>query len=91
MEISDKGLQIRKAISDFDKRIEEMHLEFTKYHNRDIQKMPDWEGLQRTLITFSRNKIPEIELSTQLDRVLYKFQNRKNIWLKWTEEVHRGR
>jgi hypothetical protein len=91
MEISDKALKIRKAISDFDKRIEEMHLEFTKYHNRDIQKMPDWEGFQRTLITFSRNKIPEIELSTQLDRVLYKFQNRKNIWLKWTEEVHRGR
>lgn len=90
MEISNKSLQIRKAISDFDSRIEEMHLEFTKYHHGDIQKMPDWEGLQRTLITFSRQKIPEIELSTQLDRVLYKFQNRKNIWLKWAEEVHRG-
>ncbi|MBW1667606.1 MAG: hypothetical protein JRJ66_06050 [Deltaproteobacteria bacterium] len=50
--------------------------------------MPDWESLERQLIVFSRRKLIDLELSRHLDRVLYKFQNRKKIWLKWVQEFH---
>ena len=29
------------------------------------------------------------ELSKHLERIMFKFQNRKKIWLNWVEEVHR--
>jgi hypothetical protein len=48
--------------------------------------MPEWEQLQRELLQFSKRKIYDMVLSKQLDRVLYKFQNRKSIWLRWVEQ-----
>ena len=86
MLISEENLKIRNQIFDFDKRIEEMHLDFQKYHQGLETRMPDWERLERDLIVFSRRKLFDLELSQHLERVLYKFQNRKRIWLKWAEE-----
>ncbi|MBW2063422.1 MAG: hypothetical protein JRJ03_00680 [Deltaproteobacteria bacterium] len=90
MIISEEKLELLNTISDFDRRIEKMHLDFQKYHSGVENRMPDWEALERDLLAFSRRKIYEIELSNRLDRVLHKFQNRKRIWLSWVEEVHRG-
>jgi hypothetical protein len=86
MLISEENLKIRNKIFDFDKKIEEMHLDFQKYHQGIETKMPDWERLERDLIVFSRRRLYDLELSKHLERVLYKFQNRKRIWLKWAEE-----
>ena len=80
--------RLRATILEFDQRISQMHQNFVKYHHGDIYRMPDLEGLERDLIVFSRTKLIEQELSQLLDTVLYKFQNRKKIWLKWVEEVH---
>ncbi|MBW1996752.1 MAG: hypothetical protein JRJ29_02175 [Deltaproteobacteria bacterium] len=90
MIISEEKLELINTISDFDRTIEKMHLDFQKYHSGVETRMPDWEALERDLLSFSRRKIYEIEISNRLDRVLYKFQNRKRIWLSWIEEVHRG-
>ena len=85
---SKENLNIGSKISEFDKRIEEMHLDFYKYYQGAEQKVPEWERFERELIDFSRRKIFDVALSKNLERVLYKFQNRKKIWLKWLEESH---
>lgn len=83
MVLSEEKLKIRNAILDFEKQIDEMHTEFHKYRYGETNKRPDWGRLERSLIDFSRKKFFDYQLSTQLDRVLYKFQNRKKIWLSW--------
>ncbi|MBW1946010.1 MAG: hypothetical protein JRJ51_24775, partial [Deltaproteobacteria bacterium] len=47
--------------------------------------------LELDLIWYSRRRLYDFELSSQMDRVLYKFQNRKKIWLRWVEEYHQKR
>ena len=90
MLISKEIQETRNKILDFEKRIEEMHLEFQKYCQGLDPRMPDYEHLERELLFFSRRKIFDLELSKQLDRVLYKFQNRKRIWVRWGEEFQHG-
>ena len=87
MLISKENLKIRNVIEDFEKRIEDMHLEFDKYRCWEIQKMPEWENLEKDLFIYSKKKIFDLELTRQLDRVTHKFQNRKRIWLRWVEEM----
>lgn len=82
--------EIKDAISGFDRRIEEMHLAFQKYYGGEDNILPEWDRLERDILVFSRKKIVDLELSKQLDRVMYKFQNRKRIWLNWVDEAHRG-
>ena len=86
MSISKEILEIKNKIFGLEQRIEDMHLEFQKYCKGLDTRMPDWEQLQRDLLQFSKRKIYDIVLSKQMDRVLYKFQNRKSIWLRWVEE-----
>ena len=88
MLISKENYEIREKIWDFENRIDNMHLDFYKYYQGVEAKRPDWETLEKELIFFSRKKITDIGLSKNLDRVLFKFQNRKKIWLTWTEEYH---
>ncbi|MGD8386928.1 MAG: hypothetical protein PVG49_07285 [Desulfobacteraceae bacterium] len=88
MLISTQNREIRDAVVRFDRRIEEMHLEFQKYRTGDARKMPEWQALEREILVFSKRKIPDLELSKQLERVMLKFQNRKKIWLRWIEEYH---
>jgi len=88
MLISKEIQETRNKILDFEKRIERMHLDFQKYCHGLEPRMPDYEGLERELLFFSRRKIFDLELSTQLDRILYKFQTRKRIWIRWAEEFH---
>ncbi|MFC1820868.1 hypothetical protein ACFLZG_07295 [Thermodesulfobacteriota bacterium] len=88
MLISQENYEIRNRVIGFEKRIEEMHMDFYNYYNGLEQKMPDWEGFERELILYSRKRISDLELSKNLDRILYKFQNRKKIWLKWAAELH---
>ncbi|MBN2059324.1 MAG: hypothetical protein JW882_02805 [Deltaproteobacteria bacterium] len=88
MLISKENYEIREKIWDFENRIDNMHLDFYKYYQGVEAKMPDWETLEKDLIFFSRKKITDIGLSKNLDRVLFKFQNRKKIWLTWVEEFH---
>ena len=90
MAISSELQETRNKILDFEKRIEEMHLDFQKYCQGLDPKKPDHERLERELLFFSRRKIFDLELSKQLDRVLYKFQNRKRIWIRWAEEFQHG-
>jgi hypothetical protein len=87
MLLSPQNLEIRNQLSAFDKKIEDMHLAFYKYYNGEDFRMPDLEGLERELFIFSRRKIIDMELSGNLDRILFKFQNRKKIWLGWIEET----
>jgi len=86
MLISKEIQETRYKILDFEKRIEEMHLDFQKYCQGLEPRMPDYEGLERELLFFSRRKIFDLELSKQLDRILYKFQTRKRIWIRWAED-----
>ncbi len=86
--LSQEKQEIRDQILSYDNQIEKLHLEFQKYRAGEQEVMPQWEELERELIVFSRRKIFDRELHNQLERVLYKFQNRKKIWLKWAEEVH---
>jgi hypothetical protein len=90
MAISSELQETRTKILDFEKRIEDMHLDFQKYCQGLDPKMPDHIGLERELLFFSRRKIFDLELSKQLDRILYKFQNRKRIWVRWAEEFQQG-
>ena len=83
MVLSEEKLKIRNAILDFEKQIDQMHAEFHKYYHGETNKRPDWEKLERRLVDFSRRKLFDFQLTAQLDRVLYKFQNRKKIWLSW--------
>ena len=86
MLISNENIDIKNKIYDFEKRIEDMHLEFYKYYTGEEYRLPEFEKLEREILLFSKKKIIDIELSKNLDRVLYKFQNRKRIWLSWVEE-----
>jgi len=86
--ISKESLGIRNAIIAFEKRIDDMHFSFGRYRQGEEKKMPDWEKLEKDILVFSRKKIYDLELSKQLDRIMYKFQNRKKIWLSWAEEFH---
>ena len=88
MSLSKENINISNSIIEFEQRIEEIHVEFSKYYQGAEQKVPKWEELERDLINFSRKKIYDLGLSKNLDRVLYKFQNRKKIWLQWLEESH---
>jgi hypothetical protein len=88
MKISRENYDIRRKIIEFEKKTEEMHQDFYKYYNGLEQVMPNWEGLERELVLYAKRKILDLELSKNLDRVLYKFQNRKKIWLTWVEEIH---
>jgi len=90
MPISKELQETRSRILDLEKRIEEMHLNFQRYCQGLDPKMPDHERLERELLSFSRRKIFDLELSKQLDRILYKFQNRKRIWVRWAEEFQQG-
>jgi hypothetical protein len=87
MLISPQNLEIRNQLTAFEKRIEDMHTDFYKYYTGEDFKLPNLEGLERELLIFSRKKIIDMELSRNLDRVLFKFQNRKKIWLNWAEET----
>ena len=86
MAVSDEKLEMIKAISSFERRIEDMHLAFQKYRIGQEANMPDWQKLEEELITFSRRKIYEVVISKNLDRLLFKFQNRKKLWLNWAQE-----
>jgi hypothetical protein len=88
MSISKENLEIRNKILEFEHKIEEMHLGFQKYCKGIEARTPDWERLQQELLQFSKRKVYDLVLSKQLDRVLYKFQNRKSIWLRWVDELH---
>ncbi len=88
MPVSEESLKIRNTIFEFEKRIDEMQLDFQKYRQGELEKVPDWENLERELLMYSRRKILDYEISNQLDRVMFKFQNRKRIWLRWIEEFH---
>lgn len=88
--ISEENRRQRDAIQTFEKRIEAMHLEFIRFRHGETTLLPDWEGLERELLAFSRRRFKETGLATQLDRILFKFQNRKRIWLKWVGETLRG-
>jgi hypothetical protein len=90
MLISKENQAIRDTVLGFDRQIEEMHLGFQRYRAGDDPKMPQWEALEREILFFSRKKITDLELHKQLDRVLYKFQNRKKIWLRWVEEFQKA-
>jgi hypothetical protein len=90
MLISKEIQETRSKILDFEKRIEEMHLDFQKYCQGLDPKMPEYEHLERELLFFSRRKIFDLELSKQLDRILYKFQTRKRIWVRWADEFQQG-
>jgi hypothetical protein len=90
MLISKDNREIRERILDLERRIDEMHSSFQKYSQGIEPRRPDLEMLERELLSFSRRKIVDLELSKQLDRVLLKFQNRKRIWLRWAEEFQRG-
>jgi len=89
MSVSEERLSLMKTISTFEGRIEKMHLDFQKYRQGELHRMPDWERLEADLIQFSRRKIFELVMQKNLDRVLLKFQNRKKIWLRWADEFHR--
>ena len=86
MAVADEKSEMIKAISTFETRIEEMHVEFQKYHIGQEVTMPNWQKLEEDLLTFSRRKIYEVVISKNLDRLLYKFQNRKKLWLNWAQE-----
>jgi len=88
MLISKENYEIRRKIFEFEKRTDDMHLDFYKFYHGAEQKAPDWEILEKEMINYARKKIHDLELSKNLDRVLYKFQNRKKIWLQWFEESH---
>ena len=88
MLLSKDNYEVRNKILELEQKIEEMHQDFYKYYYGVEQKMPNWEGLERELVLYSRRKILDLELSKNMDRVLFKFQNRKKIWLTWVEELH---
>lgn len=90
MLISKDNQAIRDKILDFERRIEEMHLDFQKYAQGIEPRRPDLESLDRELLGYSRRKIFDLELSKQLERIMFKFQNRKKIWIRWAEEFQRG-
>ena len=85
MGIFNDQAQYREAILLFDRQIDRMHVEFDRFRRGEIHRMPDWQRLERDLLSFSRRKPSSLELSNHLDRILYKFQARKRIWHRWVE------
>jgi len=85
MALSEEKQKILDTINDLDNQIDRMHAQFHKYHTQETKIRPDWARLESKLRGFSGQKIIDIQISGQLDRVLYKFQNRKKIWLSWIE------
>jgi len=85
MGIFNDQAQYREAILLFDRQIDRMHVEFDRFRRGEIHRMPDWQRLERDLLSFSRRKPSSLELSNHLDRILYKFQARKRIWRRWVE------
>jgi septal ring factor EnvC (AmiA/AmiB activator) len=85
MALSEEKQKILDTINDLDNQIDRMHSQFHKYHTQETKIRPDWARLESKLRGFSGQKIIDIQISGQLDRVLYKFQNRKKIWLSWIE------
>jgi hypothetical protein len=81
--VSDERSEILRALSLFEKRIDDMHVEFQKYHHGEGNRTPDWYKLEEDLLNFSRRTFYEVVISKNLDRLLYKFQNRKKLWLSW--------
>jgi hypothetical protein len=88
MLLSKENYEIRNKIMEFEQKIEDMHQDFYRFYYGVEKKMPNWEAFERELLLYSRRKILDFELSRNFDRILYKFQNRKQIWLKWIEESH---
>jgi len=91
MSMTKENYEIRMHIFGLERQIDEMHLDFERYRQGLEPVMPAWEKLELDLIWYSRRKLYDFELSSQMDRVLYKFQNRKKIWLRWVEEYHQKR
>ena len=91
MQISKENYELRRDIQRFEKRIEEMHQGFYKYYNGIEKVLPPWESLERELLLYSKKTIFDSQIRNNLDRILYKFQNRKKIWLTWVEEYHHRR
>lgn len=87
VQASHENTETRDRIVGFERRIDEMHVEFLNYRNGELLRMPEWQRLEGDLLAFSRRRIPDILLSSELDRVMYKFQNRKRIWLRWIQEL----
>ena len=85
MVLSEEKQKLLDTIVDLDNQIDQMHVQFHKFHTQETKIRPDWTRLESKLRSFSRKKIFDIQLSGQLDRVLFKFQNRKKIWLSWIE------
>jgi hypothetical protein len=88
MSITRENYEIRLYIFGLERQLDEMHLKFERYRQGLEQRMPNWEKLELDLVWYSRRKLYDLELTNQMDRVLYKFQNRKKIWLRWAEEYH---
>ena len=84
--VSDERSDMIKALSLFEQRINDMHVEFEKYRQGQESRMPDWQQLEADMLGFSRRKIYDVVISKNLDRLLYKFQNRKKLWLGWAKE-----
>ena len=91
MAMTKENIEIGRRILDLEKRIDEMHFAFERYRQGLEQRLPAWEKLELDLIWYSRRRIYDLRLSNQMDRVLYKFQNRKKIWLRWVEEYQESR
>ncbi len=81
--VSDERSEIIRALSSFERRIDDMHLEFQKYHHGEENRTPDWQKLEEDLLDFSRRTFHEVLISKNLYRLLFKFQNRKKLWLSW--------
>jgi hypothetical protein len=86
MAVADEKSEMIKALSSFERRIEDMHVAFQRYRIGQEPTMPDWQKLEEELLTFSRRKIYEVVISKNLDRLLFKFQTRKRLWRTWAEE-----
>ena len=91
MAMTKENIEIGKRILELEKQVNEMHLAFERYRQGLDQILPAWERLELDLIWYSKRRIYDLRLSNQMDRVLYKFQNRKRIWLRWVKEYHQGR
>jgi hypothetical protein len=81
--VSEERSEIIRALTSFERRIDDMHVEFQKYHHGEDNRTPDWHKLEEDLLNFSRRTFYEVVISKNLDRLLFKFQNRKKLWLSW--------
>mgnify|MGYP001056454012 CR=1 FL=1 len=64
---------------------------FPPHAIRDPADYDETVGRMEALLRLTRRTAAQEqfkELSKQLDRLQYKFQNRKKIWLRWLEESH---